>query len=356
MDNKTQKRKLDHIKICLEEDIEFKTKTTGFEDISFIHRAIPEIDMNEINYEIDFLGHHFRSPLIIGAMTGGHQEALSINEKLAEIAEKFEIGIGVGSQRAAIEDKNVENTFSIVREKAPKAFVISNIGAPQLINLKYSDINKLITMLSSNALAIHLNKLQESIQPEGETRFKDFSKELKKLISKIEIPIIVKETGSGISMEDAEILEKIGVSAIDVSGSGGTSWAAVESFRGNNKYGDFFREWGIPTAVSIIECTNSTNIPIIASGGIRDGLDVAKALALGADIVSISLPFLRQVKKGIKYAENYLNEIIKQLQVVMYLIQAKNIKDLKKTPLLITGKTAEWLRLRGFDILRYSMR
>ncbi|MHA1754149.1 MAG: type 2 isopentenyl-diphosphate Delta-isomerase, partial [Candidatus Odinarchaeia archaeon] len=250
--NRTVKRKLDHIKICLSDNVEFQLKTTGFEEIHFIHRAIPKIKMDEIDLSVNFLNHNFKAPIIIGAMTGGHPETLEINKRLAIIAEEFGIGMGVGSQRAALENNDVKNTFSIVRDMAPNSFLLSNIGAPQLRDIKISELNEIIEILDADALAIHLNPLQESIQPEGETSFIEFTKKLSYISKEINRPIMVKETGAGISKEDALELEMNGASAVDISGAGGTSWAAVEAIRGKNELGKVFREWGIPTAISLV--------------------------------------------------------------------------------------------------------
>ncbi|MHA1409409.1 MAG: type 2 isopentenyl-diphosphate Delta-isomerase [Candidatus Odinarchaeia archaeon] len=352
----TTNRKLDHINICLTNNVEFKSKTPGFEDVSFIHRAIPTIDMSEITFNTSFLDFEFNAPLIIGAMTGGHPEAKEINENLAIAAEELGIGMGVGSQRAAIENDNVIETYSIVRERAPNTFIIANIGAPQIVELDNTAIKKIINMISANALAIHLNKLQESIQPEGDTSFKNFIVKLSELTKQLKLPVIVKETGAGISKEDAKSLADAGVSAIDISGAGGTSWAGVEALRSKNKYGEFFWDWGIPTVISLVECLNTVKLPIIASGGVRSGLDVAKALALGAEIVEISLPLLKKAKKNVKAVKRYLEHILQQLKIVMYLVGANTIDDLKNTPLIISGNTANWLKLRGIDVSVYATR
>jgi isopentenyl-diphosphate delta-isomerase len=289
-------------------------------------------------------------------MTGGHPKSLEINQKLALIAEEFGIGMGVGSQRAALDNENLTNTYEIVRKEAPTAFLISNIGAPQVPNLKLQDFDKIIDMLSANALAIHLNSLQESIQPEGETKFNSFIKSLSNLVRHLKIPVIIKETGAGICAEDAKILQDNGVAAIDVSGVGGTSWSAVEYLRSKNEIGELFWDWGIPTAISLIECLNSTSLPILASGGIRTGVEIAKSLSLGANMVSLSLPLLREVNKGVNYVRAYLNRLIRELKITMYLVGAKQLNDLTRCPIIIRGKTAEWLSARGINISNYANR
>ncbi len=355
-DDKIENRKADHLDICINSDVESQVKTTGFEDISFIHRAIPKFKMDEIKLESLFLGYRLKYPIIIGAMTGGHSKALEFNRKLGELAEEYGIGMGLGSQRAALNNDRLVETYRIAREVAPNTFLIANIGAPQLSSLKSFELEKIINMISANALAVHLNCLQESIQLEGETSFCCLLENLNKVTREISIPVIVKETGAGICWEDAKKIEEAGVSAIDVSGAGGTSWSAVEYIRGGSELGRIFWDWGIPTAVSLIECVNSVKIPVIASGGVRTGIDIAKSLSLGANAVSISLPFLRAAAKGMHTLRNYLDNIIQQLKVTMYLIGAKTIEDLRKLPLIITGKTSEWLKLRGFDVAQYVNR
>ena len=353
---KIENRKSDHIDICINSDVESREKTTGLEDISFIHRAIPAFKMDEISLETEFLGHRLKYPIIIGAMTGGHPKALDLNLKLGKIAEEYEIGMGVGSQRAALNNESLVETYRIAREQAPKTLLIANIGAPQISSLKNNELKKIINMISADALAIHLNCLQESVQLEGETSFDRFLENLAKITRELSIPVIVKETGAGICGEDAKKLEEAGVSAIDVSGAGGTSWSAVEYIRGGNELGKVFWDWGIPTAISLIECVTSTRIPVIASGGLRTGIDVAKTLSLGASVASISLPFLREAAKGLTNLRSYLNNIIQQLKVTMYLVGAKTLSELRLRPLIITGKTAEWLRLRGLDVYKYANR
>lgn len=355
-EDRIENRKADHLDICINSDVECQTKTTGFEDIYFIHRAVPTFKMDEIKLESVFLGFRLKYPIIIGAMTGGHVKALEFNRKLGELAEEYGIGMGVGSQRAALNNSRLAETYRIAREAAPNSFLIANIGAPQISSLRDFELEEIINMISANALAIHLNCLQESIQLEGETSFTNFLENLARITRKLSIPVIVKETGAGICWEDAKKLEDAGVSAIDVSGAGGTSWSAVEYIRGGSELGKIFWDWGIPTAVSLIECANSVKIPVIASGGLRTGIDIAKSLSLGAEAVSISLPFLRAAAKGMDHLRNYLSNIIQQLKITMYLVGARTIADLRKLPLIITGKTAEWLKLRGFDISKYASR
>ncbi|RLI11763.1 type 2 isopentenyl-diphosphate Delta-isomerase, partial [Candidatus Bathyarchaeota archaeon] len=229
MARKTRKRKADHIRISLEKDVQARKTTTCFEDIHLIHKALPEINKQEINLSIEVFNHKFSAPLIVGAITGGTPEATRINAAIAEAVEELGLGMGVGSQRAAIEDKKLEKTFTIARKKAPNAFLIANIGGVQLVNgYSIKEVEKAVAMIEADAIAIHLNPLQEAIQPEGQTNFRGILEKISEIAEKIDKPLIVKETGAGIAAEEAKKLETVGVNGIDVSGAGGTSFAAVE--------------------------------------------------------------------------------------------------------------------------------
>ncbi|MEM2321062.1 MAG: type 2 isopentenyl-diphosphate Delta-isomerase [Candidatus Bathyarchaeia archaeon] len=350
-------RKNDHIRICVECDVEAKKATTGFEEVFLIHRATPEINLSEVRTEAVFLGHKFSAPIIVEAMTGGTERALEINAIIAEAIEELGLGMGVGSQRAAIEKPSLERTYRIVRERAPNAFVIANIGGAQLAaGYGVKEIKLMVDMIDADALAVHLNPLQEAIQPEGEAVYAGILRRIGELASRIDIPLIVKETGCGVSYEVAGMLERAGVSCIDVAGAGGTSWAAVEyhraAERGDNRgreLGLLLWDWGIPTVVSLVEVVHSVKIPVIASGGVRSGLDVAKAIALGASMAGLARPILLAALKGPEGTRRALGSLVNQLRCVMFLTGARSIEDLKRVPLVIIGRTADWLRARGFN-------
>jgi isopentenyl-diphosphate delta-isomerase len=360
----TRKRKSDHIKISLNQNVQARKTTTGFEDIHFVHKALPEIDKQKIDLSTTVFGHKFAAPLIVGAITGGTMEATKINATIAEAVEELGLGMGVGSQRAAIEDKKLEKTFAVARKKAPNAFLIANIGGVQLVNgYGVKEVKKAIEMIEADAIAIHLNPLQEAVQPEGQTNFQGVLRKIGEIARELDKPVIVKETGAGIAAEDTKKLEDVGVEGIDVSGAGGTSWAAVEYYRAkerrNNfqhKLGDVFWDWGTPTATSLVEVAQTVRIPVIASGGIRDGVDVAKALALGASLTSLSQPVLQAAVKGVKDTEDVLSLLIEELRNVMFLVGADSVETLREVPLVVTGKTKEWLGVRGFDVERYARR
>jgi isopentenyl-diphosphate Delta-isomerase len=294
----TQSRKADHIRICLEEDVQCHEITNGLECYRFTHCCLPELDRHDIDISTTFLGKHLNAPLLISSMTGGTEQAGIINQRLAEVAQHYKIAMGVGSQRVAVEKPQVADTFAI-RKYAPDVLLFANVGAVQL-NYTYGldECLRIIDMLEADALILHINPLQEFIQPRGDTNFRGLLDKISKLCSELRIPVIAKEVGNGISAPMAEKLMAVGVQAIDVAGAGGTSWAKVEGERAENalqrRLGKTFADWGLPTA----ECITSIraiapNIPLIASGGLRHGLDVAKAIALGADIAGLAMPFLQ---------------------------------------------------------------
>ncbi|MHA1379353.1 MAG: type 2 isopentenyl-diphosphate Delta-isomerase [Candidatus Helarchaeota archaeon] len=356
-------RKLEHILICLEKNIESMHKKTGFQDVEFIHRALPELNFNELDISIEIFNHKFDAPILINAMTGGHEVSKIINENLARLADEFNIALVLGSQRAAIKDPKLEYTYNIARKTSPKAFIIGNLGAPQITKeFGMNEINKAIQMINANALTIHLNALQESLQDEGEPIYEGVLEALKKIKNQINIPLIIKETGAGIAREEVNLLKNSGVDAVDISGAGGTSWAAVEYHR-TFKNGSFspeiaktYWDWGIPTAISTIEAS-MIDISLITSGGIRNGLDIAKAIALGADLVGMSLPFLKAAyENNYELLKKIMNKCIKELKIAMFLTKSKNITDLKKSNLIISGYLENWLKYRGISAASFSNR
>lgn len=344
-------RKLEHLLICENYDVSFKNKTNGFEDIELIHNVLPEIDKQEIDLSTSTFGKKLDSPLFITAITGGHPAAKEINKQLAIAAENNNIALGVGSQRAACEHPELEDTYTVVRENAPNCLLVGNIGAPQL-NLA----EKAVEILDADILAIHLNPLQESIQPEGDLDARGYLDLISQITNSVNIPIIAKETGCGISAESAEALVEAGVDFIDIEGAGGTSWAAVETYRAEDRYlGEIFWDWGIPTAVSTAEVTNAIDVPVISSGGIRSGLEAAKAIALGAGAVGMALPFLKNSTSQ-EQLNKFISRFNESLRIAMFLVGASNIDELKESKLVIRGKTREWLNERGINTKNYSRR
>jgi len=362
--NKTESRKVDHIEINLNKAVQYRRTTTGFENVHLIHRALPELSLEEVETSTRLFGHHLSAPILIAGMTGGTRRAIKINANLAEAAERLGLGMGVGSQRAALENPDYVESYRIARERAPNTFLIANIGCPQLIEGNAVEGAKsAVEMIKADALAIHLNPLQEAIQLEGQTNFSRASERIREVCRSLDVPVIAKETGAGIAAEEAILLEKVGVKGLDVGGAGGTSWAAVEYHRAIGEgdeeaasKGLTFWDWGIPTAVSLVEAKSSTRLPIIATGGIRTGIDVAKALALGAEAVGLASPLLKDAVQGAKRVMESLNKLISELKIAMFLTGCKTIEDLKRAPVVITGWTSEWLTARGFKLEAYARR
>ncbi|MCK5023355.1 MAG: type 2 isopentenyl-diphosphate Delta-isomerase [Candidatus Aenigmarchaeota archaeon] len=326
MSKLTKSRKDDHIRICLEENVEF-SKSSGFDHVDLEHNALPEINKSDIDLSSKFLGKKFNYPLFIEAITGGTEKAKKINLNLARAAESLGIGMGVGSQRAMLEDPKVTDTF-YVRNVAPSIFLLGNIGAAQIGQYSIDKIISLAHDIKADGLAVHLNAAQELAQKEGDKTWKGIQKNVEFLCGKAKFPIVAKETGCGISGLLSKNLVKAGAKAIDIAGAGGTSWVKVDSFRTNEDV-SHIEEWGIPTARALKDVKKSVKVPIIASGGIRTGVDVAKAIAMGADLAGLALPLLKPATISSKAVEEHLEKIISQLKDAMFLVGAKNLKELK---------------------------
>jgi isopentenyl-diphosphate delta-isomerase len=346
----TSSRKLDHLRICAEKEVE--SGDAGFGDIRFVHNALPECDMGAIDLTARFLNRTFSSPLFISAMTGGHPGTKEVNVRLARAAERFGIGMGVGSQRAALENPALADTFSVVRDEAPHAFLVANLGAVQLRDHGIEWAEQAVDMIQADAIAIHLNFLQEAIQPEGDHNALGCLAAIEELCRELKTPVIIKETGCGISGTTARQCWGAGVSAIDIGGWGGTSWAAVECVRADESrderdkrlktLGENFTEWGIPTVVSLAEVIASGG-PVIASGGVRSGLDIAKGIALGADLCGMALPLLKPAMESDQALDRMIEDIHHELTAAMFLTGSARIANLKKTRMLILGRTRQMI-------------
>jgi isopentenyl-diphosphate Delta-isomerase len=330
----TETRKADHIRICLEEDVQFQQTTNGLEDYRFTHCCLPELNRDEIDISTTFLGKTLGAPLLISSMTGGTPEAGIINRRLAEVAQHYRMAMGVGSQRVAVEKPQVADTFAM-RKYAPGVLLFANLGAVQL-NYDYGldECLQIIDILEADALILHLNPLQECIQPRGDTNFRGLLDKIAILCNKLSVPVIAKEVGNGISAPIAQKLIAAGVQAIDVAGAGGTSWAKVESERAENmlqrRLGTTFADWGLPTA----ECLKSIRavapqIPLIASGGLRHGLDVAKALALGADLAGLAMPFLQAAASSEAAVYDLAQVLVAEITTVLFCTGSANLEQLK---------------------------
>lgn len=354
----TGKRKLDHIRICLEKEVEGSSRP--FDDLALVHRALPGIDADEIDTRCRFLGKDLAIPLMISGMTGGHTETKEINVNLALAAQEVGVAMGVGSQRAALESPEVEETFSAVRDAAPKIPIVGNIGAVQLQREGPEVIDRLAEMIDADAMAVHLNFLQESVQPEGETEARSAIEAIRSASDR-RVPIIAKETGAGISGEDAHVLLDAGVKIIDVGGLGGTSWSGVEAFRAEERgdtesarMGRLFWDWGVPTPVSVVECA-SAGAKVVSSGGVRSGIDVAKSIALGASLAGAALPFLAPAVEGSSEVVEALKVYKRAFRTTMFLTASKDISDLRSAPIVVLGRTREILEQRGFDTKKFAI-
>ena len=343
------KRKQEGIDIPLNRNVQAKTTSTFLEYVKLVHNAIPELNLSDIDTTSIFLGRRFSAPLIIDSMTGGTAKALLINGRLAELAESYSLPMGVGSQRAGLVSEKLADSYTIARKKAPNAFLIANIGGAQLSSgLSIDKVKKLIEMINADALVVHLNPLQELIQPEGEPRYRGVLGKIEELVSHLDMPVLVKEVGAGLSREVAIKLEMAGVSAINIAGAGGTSWAGVEKLRAEvakNKtkihLGEMFWDWGIPTALSLIEVKKVVKkTPLVASGGLRNGLEVAKCIALGAEMCAMAYPFLVAAAQSLESLFNFMDMILAELKSTMFLLGAKNIEMLKSSRYILTGALA----------------
>ena len=335
----TQTRKADHLRICLDEDVQFRQQTNGLDRYRFTHCCLPELNRDEIDLTTSFLGKKLQAPLLISSMTGGTAQAKMINQRLAAAAQQFKIAMGVGSQRVAVEDPQVADTFA-VRTLAPDILLFANLGAVQL-NYDYGleQCQRVVDLLEADALILHLNPLQECIQTEGDTNFRGLLDKIKILCTKLPIPVIAKEVGNGISATMATRLLEAGVTAIDVAGAGGTSWAKIEGERAadprQRRLGDTFADWGLPTAECITRIrTINSNVPLIASGGLRNGLEVAKAIALGADLAGLAWPFLQAAAES-EQAVHRLVEILKaEISTVLFCTGNPTLTQLKQSGVL----------------------
>jgi isopentenyl-diphosphate delta-isomerase len=331
------KRKKEHIEIALNQDVQFKNKTTGFEKYDFIHCALPELNFDEISTTTEFLGKPLSFPMMISAITGGFDGALEINRLLAEVAQENQIALGIGSQRQALRDDTHLETYTIVRKTAPDALIIGNIGAEEIAGETNTDpLKKMVDSIQADALAVHLNPLQEILQPEGKGHFKGVLKGIETLVKTLKIPIIAKEIGCGLSQQVAWKLKNAGVKIIDIAGAGGTSWAGIEYHRGADpQLAQSFWDWGIPTVESLRMASSIRGLEIIVSGGIEGGLMIAKALALGACLCGAARPILHIIQsRGAEGLSTVLDHWKEELRMVLFLTGCENIGSMKKKKIL----------------------
>lgn len=332
----------------------------GWGDVHLVHEALPRVDASDVDLSVDLLGHRLRLPLVVAGMTGGHERAREINRVLARAAERSGIAIGLGSQRAALRDPALAPTYAVVRQEAPSAFVIANLGVSQLIRqddepaLGPAEMAAAIDMVRADALAVHLNFLEESVQPEGQTRARGTEEAIAALARSCPVPIVAKETGAGIGRDTALRLAQLGVRAIDVGGLGGTSFSAIEGKRARARgderramLGRRFAGWGIPTAVAVVGAAAS-GLPIIATGGVRSGLDASVAMALGATAVGVGRPLLQRALEGEEAVMGWIAQFELELRTATFLSGVEHAAQLRNAARVIVGETAEWLRQLGY--------
>lgn len=328
-----ESRKSDHIRINLEEDVQ-SGLTTGLEKFRFVHEALPEINLADVDAHLDLMGKRLEVPILISSMTGGTPEAFEINARLAEAAEQAGMAMGVGSQRVALEKKETRTSFQI-RRFAPTALVFANLGAVQLnYGLNVADCQRAVEMVEADGLILHLNPLQEALQAEGNTNFTGLLKKIEQVCRGLDVPVIVKEVGWGVCGATARRLVEAGVQVIDVAGAGGTSWSQVEMFRmedvNRRKVAAGFRDWGIPTAEAILQVRQAApEVKLFASGGLRDGIEIAKCVALGAELGGMAGGFLRAAVQSLDAVMALADVLKRQIQICMFASGATRLEELR---------------------------
>ena len=328
----TRDRKAEHIRLALEDRMQFASHP--FERYRFAHEALPDLDFDAIDIGATFLGKRLSAPLLISCMTGGTDLAAQINEHLAEAAQSRGVALGVGSQRRALEDPGQAKTFQ-VRRVAPTIPLLANLGAVQL-NYGYGvdDCRRVVDMIEADALVLHLNPLQEAIQPEGQRDFAGLLPKMEAVVRALPVPVIAKEVGSGISEATGRRLAAAGITILDTAGVGGTSWARIEASRANDHdLGELFAGWGIETPESIRALRRIDGVTIIGSGGLRSGLDVAKAISLGADLAGLAQPFLEAAVDSAEQVARRIDRVIQELKIAMFCLGTADLPTLKTVPI-----------------------
>ncbi len=348
-----ERRKADHLRLATSE--QHQSGGAGWEDIHLVHDALPVVDADDIDLGAALLGHRLRLPLVIAGMTGGHPMARDLNAALARAAERHTIVMGLGSQRAALRDPSVADTYAIAREVAPDAVLLANVGVSQLVDqageqrLGADALRDAVAMIRADALVIHLNYLEESVQPEGQRRARGALEAIAAAVRAVDVPVVLKETGAGISHDVAIRARDVGVAALDVGGYGGTSFASIEAERAATagdlaraRLGHTFARWGIPTPASVAACADV--LPVIATGGLRSGLDAARAIALGASAVGIGRPLLQAAMESDATLDRWIGAFEDELRTAVFLTGGRQVRDLRSARRVVMDPTAAWLR------------
>jgi isopentenyl-diphosphate delta-isomerase len=349
MSTEIQRRKDDHLDLCATDEVAFRGATTLLERVQLIHQSLPDLHADKLDTSVQLLGKTLRLPVVIAAMTGGTERAAEVNRDLASIAEARGLGFGLGSQRAMQRQPETAWTYQ-VREWAPRTLVLGNVGVVQARQLPSADIARMVRDIGADALCVHLNPAQEIVQPEGDRDFSGGVDTFKRLVAELPVPVVGKETGCGISAQTARKLKDAGVTTVDTSGAGGTSWVGVETLRADGdqaRLGHLLWDWGVPTAASVHACARA-GLNVIGTGGIQSGLDIARAIALGATACGIARPMLMAYVRGGKAeAERFVDQLERELRAVMLLVGAENIAALQRAPRIVFSPLREWLEAGG---------
>jgi isopentenyl-diphosphate delta-isomerase len=351
-DDEVARRKSEHMHLAASDA--HQSGGAGWGDIRLVHDALPAVDAAAIDLSSELLGRRLTLPIVIAGMTGGHPDAYAVNRDLAALAARAGIAMGLGSQRAALRDPRVADTYVVARETAPDAMLFANVGISQLLDqdreaaLTADALRELVAMIRADALVVHLNYLEESVQPEGQTRAAGALEALAAAVRAVDVPVILKETGAGIGRAVALRALHAGVAAIDVGGFGGTSFASIEADRAETagdaakaRLGRTYGSWGLPTPVCVAQCAGI--LPVIATGGVRTGLDAARAIALGAAAVGVGRPMLQAVLAGADAADRWVDAFHQELRTAVFLTGGRRLADLPRAPRVVTGDTASWL-------------
>lgn len=342
-------RKIDHIRLCAEGDVGFRDKTTLLEEVELVHDALPELSLAEVDLRTTVCGVTLKAPLIIAAMTGGAEEAGPINRDLAQVAEEFGVGFGFGSMRPMLV-RGIRDGYA-VRDVAPITLIFGNIGVVQARETSTTQLRELVEFSGCNALCVHLNPAMEVVQPEGDDDFRGGLDTLRRLHGELGVPVVVKETGCGLSRKVGRRLVELGIGWVDVSGAGGTSWVAVEAHRASGAsdrqqlqraLGERFWDWGIPTAASVAQL-DGLGLGVIATGGVADGLAVARAIALGATAGGIARPFLKAQQKGLEPLREAVRTVIAEIRVATLLAGCRTPAELRAAPLVVGPRLLRWV-------------
>lgn len=355
MSDTISQRKLDHLDLCAEEDVEYRGKTTLLDDVELLHDSLPDLDFAAIDTTTALFGRELAAPLLITGMTGGAERARDINRDLATVAQQLGLAFGVGSQRAMLRDPSLVGTYQ-VRDVAPDVLLFGNIGVVQAAEMSTAEAADLVGAIGADALCVHLNPGQEMIQPEGDRDFRGAVHALARLSAELDVPVIAKETGCGISPRTAAKLVGAGIDWVDVSGAGGTTWVGVETLRSaphERSVGEAFWDWGVPTAASII-LARRAGLNVIGSGGLRDGLDAAKAIALGATLAGMALPWLRAAHEGgVEKALAFGNTTLRTLRTAMLLTDSADLAALRAAPRITGARLRAWTEQGGAPTSRH---